>query len=85
MRAHVVFAHPEPKSFCAAMKDTTMAALAEAGYVITISDLYAEHFNPVASAADFVVRRHIVLCGLRSAGTFLVLPRALRQRSRASK
>jgi NAD(P)H dehydrogenase (quinone) len=57
MRAHVVFAHPEPKSFCAAMKDTTMTALAEAGYVITISDLYAEHFNPVASAADFVVRR----------------------------
>jgi NAD(P)H dehydrogenase (quinone) len=57
MRAHLVFAHPEPKSFCAAMKDTTMAALADAGHDVTISDLYAERFDPVASAADFVVRR----------------------------
>jgi NAD(P)H dehydrogenase (quinone) len=57
MRAHLVYAHPEPKSFCAAMKDTAVTALAEAGHEVTISDLYAERFNPVASGADFVMRR----------------------------
>ena len=57
MRAHLVYAHPEPKSFCAAMKDTAVTALAEAGHVVTISDLYAERCNPVASGADFVMRR----------------------------
>jgi NAD(P)H dehydrogenase (quinone) len=57
MRAHIVYAHPEPKSFCCAMKDTVYAALSETGHKTTISDLYAEHFNPVASGADFTVRR----------------------------
>jgi NAD(P)H dehydrogenase (quinone) len=57
MRAHVVYAHPEPKSFCGSMKDTVIATLSEAGHDVTISDLYAERFSPVASAADFVVRR----------------------------
>jgi NAD(P)H dehydrogenase (quinone) len=57
MRAHLVYAHPEAKSFCGAMKNTAIAALTEAGHVVTISDLYAGRFNPVASASDFVVRR----------------------------
>jgi len=57
MRVHLVYAHPEPKSFCAAMKDTTVACLAEARHQVTVSDLYAERFNPVASSADFAMRR----------------------------
>jgi NAD(P)H dehydrogenase (quinone) len=57
MRVHVVYAHPEPKSFCAAMKNTTVALLTEARHQVTISDLYAERFNPVASSADFAMRR----------------------------
>jgi hypothetical protein len=57
MRVHVVYAHPEPKSFCATMKDTTVALLTEARHQVTLSDLYAERFNPVASPADFAMRR----------------------------
>jgi NAD(P)H dehydrogenase (quinone) len=57
MRAHLVYAHPEPKSFCAAMMSATQHVLIEAGHQVTISDLYRDEFNPVASAADFVMRR----------------------------
>ena len=57
MKAHIVYAHPEPKSFCSAMKDTVIAALTEARFEVALSDLCKEQFNPVASAADFAVRR----------------------------
>lgn len=57
MNVHLVFAHPEPRSFCAALKDTTVAALSGAGHDVVVSDLYADGFDPVASAADFPVRR----------------------------
>jgi NAD(P)H dehydrogenase (quinone) len=57
MSAHLVYAHPESRSFCSAMKEIIIATLAEAGHDVTISDLYAERFDSVASAADFVVRR----------------------------
>lgn len=49
----IVHAHYEPKSFTAAMKDLAVAKLSEAGNQVTISDLYAMEFNPVASKADF--------------------------------
>lgn len=52
-RAHVVYCHPEPKSFVAAMRDTVCRALAESGWDLTFSDLHAARFNPVASAEDF--------------------------------
>jgi NAD(P)H dehydrogenase (quinone) len=57
IRAHLVYAHPEPKSFSGAMMSTTRAALIDAGHQVTISDLYRDEFNPVASAADFALRR----------------------------
>ncbi|MBV6304798.1 NAD(P)H-dependent oxidoreductase [Candidimonas humi] len=51
--AHIVFAHPEPHSFVAAMADTARTTLTRTGWRVTVSDLYAKRFNPVASAADF--------------------------------
>jgi NAD(P)H dehydrogenase (quinone) len=57
VKAHIIYAHPEPKSFCGAMKETVIGVLSEAGHEVTLSDLYAQSFNPVASASDFVVRR----------------------------
>jgi NAD(P)H dehydrogenase (quinone) len=51
--ALIVFAHPEPTSFTAAMKDTARRALEEAGMVVEVSDLYGEGFNPVAGRHDF--------------------------------
>lgn len=55
--ALLVHAHPEPGSFVTAMRDTVAATLAEAGYDLLQSDLYAMNFNPVLSAKDFGSRR----------------------------
>lgn len=53
MNVLIVHAHPEPHSFTAAMKDAAVATLSRAGHSVVVSDLYAQGFNPVASAADF--------------------------------
>ncbi|MDT9592839.1 NAD(P)H-dependent oxidoreductase [Nocardioides zeae] len=53
LRALVVHAHPEPRSFVAAMRDVAVAALEGAGVATTVSDLYAEGFEAVASRRDF--------------------------------
>ncbi|VTU27414.1 FMN-dependent NADH-azoreductase [Variovorax sp. PBL-H6] len=52
-RAHIVYCHPEPKSFVGAMAARARASLERAGWQVTISDLYAKRFNPVASVEDF--------------------------------
>lgn len=56
MRALIVHAHPEPRSFVAAMRDLAVDVLSEKGYSVTVSDLYAQGFDPVAKAEDFVER-----------------------------
>ncbi|SEC79409.1 NAD(P)H dehydrogenase (quinone) [Rhizobiales bacterium GAS191] len=53
MQVHLVHAHPEPRSFGAAMRDTMRSAFESRGDLVTISDLYAMGFNPVVSSADF--------------------------------
>jgi NAD(P)H dehydrogenase (quinone) len=53
MRALIVYAHPEPSSFTAALKDTAVRALSAAGHSVEVSDLYGEGFNPVAGRHDF--------------------------------
>lgn len=53
MKVLIVFAHNEPRSFNAAMKDTAIQVLEGEGHEVVVSDLYAMNFNPVASAADF--------------------------------
>lgn len=56
MNVLIVFAHNEPRSFNAAMKDLSVSTLEAAGHAVQVSDLYAMGFNPVASAADFSER-----------------------------
>ena len=56
MQVLIVHAHPEPQSFCSAMKDLAVATLQQAGHSVRVSDLYAMNWNPVASAADFTER-----------------------------
>lgn len=58
MKVLYVFAHPEPKSFNATMKDTALAALKEKGHEVKLSDLYAMEFNPVLKASDFPERKN---------------------------
>jgi len=53
MRVFIVHAHPEPKSFCTAMKSAAAETFEQMGHEVRISDLYAMGFNPVASAEDF--------------------------------
>lgn len=53
MHALIVYAHMEPTSFTAALKDRAVAAITEAGHSVEVSDLYASGFNPVAGRHDF--------------------------------
>lgn len=52
-RALVVLAHLEPASFNHAMKEAAVEALERTGWSVTVSDLYAQRFDPVLSRADF--------------------------------
>ena len=57
MRVHLVHAHPEPGSFVTAMHDVIKEELEQRGDDVTISNLYAQGFNPVLSGDDFGSRR----------------------------
>ena len=46
MKAHIVLAHPEPKSFNAHLADTACQALIGRGWSVTKSDLYGLGFDP---------------------------------------
>lgn len=54
MKVLVVYAHPEPTSFCAALKGEAVETIRLAGHGVTVSDLYGEGFNPVAGRHDFL-------------------------------
>jgi NAD(P)H dehydrogenase (quinone) len=58
MRIFYIYAHPESKSFNAAMKDTALIALKEKGHEVKLSDLYTMKFNPVLTASDFPERKN---------------------------
>jgi NAD(P)H dehydrogenase (quinone) len=49
MRLLVVFCHPDPESFGAAIFRTATGALRAAGHELRVIDLYAEGFDPVLS------------------------------------
>ena len=44
--ALVVFCHPVPESFCAALRDTAIASLAGRGWEVRLIDLYADEVLP---------------------------------------
>ncbi|MEM8813149.1 MAG: NAD(P)H-dependent oxidoreductase [Pseudomonadota bacterium] len=52
MRALVVYSHPCPESYNAAVRDQVIAALKKSGYKVRLLDLYAVGFDPVMSAHE---------------------------------
>ncbi|MDY6804256.1 MAG: NAD(P)H-dependent oxidoreductase [Cyanobacteriota bacterium] len=54
MNVLIVYAHPEPKSFCAALKNLAVSALTEAGHNVQVSDLHTMNFQAVATKEDFL-------------------------------
>jgi NAD(P)H dehydrogenase (quinone) len=52
MRLLVVFTHPDPDSFNAAICRTAVQALREGGHEVQLLDLYRDGFDPVFSAAE---------------------------------
>ncbi|MBP7687961.1 MAG: NAD(P)H-dependent oxidoreductase [Thermoflexales bacterium] len=53
MKAFIVYWHPEPQSFNAAMFQTACEALATAGHDVKTSNLYEMQFDPVSSRKNF--------------------------------
>ncbi len=53
MRAHIVLAHPEPRSFNAHLAEQARIALLARGWQVTLSDLYALDFDPAEKAAHY--------------------------------
>jgi len=53
LKAFIVHAHPEPKSFNGALTRTAVEALTGAGHEVAVSDLYAMQFNPVSDRRNF--------------------------------
>jgi NAD(P)H dehydrogenase (quinone) len=54
----ILYAHPEPTSFCGALKDAAVETIRHLGHDVTVSDLYAEGFNPVAGRHDFTTSKN---------------------------
>jgi putative NADPH-quinone reductase len=74
MRVLVVYCHPVPESFCAALRDTAIETLRAGGHAVELIDLYAENFDPVMGCderraynerppADPALARHIEAIG----------------------
>lgn len=53
MRHLIIYAHPNPKSFCAKICERIVELSSSAGNKIDVRDLYKDRFNPVLSAKDF--------------------------------
>ncbi len=53
MQALIVLAHPEPRSFNAALKDVAVEALGSLGWEVALSDLYAMDFDPVEAPRHY--------------------------------
>ena len=58
MRAHIVLAHPEPQSYNAHLARTAQSALQARGWTTTLSDLYAQGFDPCERAAHYPAALH---------------------------
>lgn len=54
MNVLIVYAHHEPSSFTAAMKNVALQTIESGGHTATVSDLYGQGFSAVAQKWDFV-------------------------------
>lgn len=52
MKLLLVFCHPDPASYGAALRTAALETLRDAGHDVREIDLYAQAFNPVFSAAE---------------------------------
>lgn len=52
MKALVVYCHPKPESFTAAIRDLVLEKLAAKGAEVRMNDLYAKEFSPVLTAHE---------------------------------
>lgn len=50
MHVLVLYCHPRPDSFSAALRDAAVEGLTTSGHTVELVDLYAEGFDPVLSA-----------------------------------
>lgn len=55
MKVLIVFAHPEPQSLSAALRDIAIAELEAAGHEVRVSDLYAMNWKANIDRFDFPV------------------------------
>jgi NAD(P)H dehydrogenase (quinone) len=53
MNILIVHAHPEPNSFCSALKNKAVDHFQKNGHQVEVSDLYKMNFNPVGGKHDF--------------------------------
>ncbi|HEY0328324.1 MAG TPA: NAD(P)H-dependent oxidoreductase [Rhodopseudomonas sp.] len=53
MKVLLVFAHPEPRSLNAALRDVAIKALEAEGHEVWVSDLYAERWKAQVDLGDF--------------------------------
>lgn len=58
MRVLIVYAHPEPQSFNSSLLSVALDHFKGAGHEVTVSDLYAQRFNPVAGPGDVTSRKN---------------------------
>ncbi len=52
MRVLVVYCHPDPDSFVAAVRDRALLGLRSAGHDVRLTDLHADGFEPAMSAEE---------------------------------
>jgi NAD(P)H dehydrogenase (quinone) len=52
MRILLIYCHPDPNSYCAALRDAALSGLRGAGHEVRVSDLYAELFDPVLTPQE---------------------------------
>lgn len=53
MNVLIVFAHPDPRSLSAALRDVAVAELTATGHAVQVSDLYAMRFRAEVGRDDF--------------------------------
>jgi NAD(P)H dehydrogenase (quinone) len=51
-RVLLVYCHPNPESFTAAMRDRALATLGSGGHEVRLTDLYADEFDPAMSCDE---------------------------------
>ncbi|MHA1129037.1 MAG: NAD(P)H-dependent oxidoreductase, partial [Alphaproteobacteria bacterium] len=56
MKAHIVLAHPESKSFNGRLADTSESTLRDNGFEVTVSDLYGMDFDPREAKQHYTER-----------------------------